>query len=97
MKAKLARAVILQLESDQEASCRRSSLVGRAGRADGCVMAAEEDGEAVEEMAGAAGAVAAEEDEVTVAEEVVAEDVEEDAEEVETRVTNFQVESGVAV
>ena len=72
--------------------------MGRAGRADGCVMAAEEDGEAVEEMAGAAGAVAEEEDEVVeVVEEVVAEDVEEDAEEVETRVTNFQVESGVAV
>lgn len=71
MKAKLARAVIRQLELDQEASCRRSSLVGRAGRA--------------------------EEDDVTVAEEVVAEDVEEDAEDVETRETNFQVESGVAV
>lgn len=39
----------------------------------------------------------AEEDDVTVAEEVVAEDVEEDAEDVETRETNFQVESGVAV
>lgn len=77
MKAKLARAVIRQLELDQEASCRRSSFVGRAG-------CSEEDGEAVEEMAGVAGAV-------------VAEDVERGAEDVEMRETNFQVESGVAV
>ena len=77
MKAKLARAVIRQLELDQEASWRRSSFVGRADRA-------EEDGEAVEEMAGVAGAV-------------VAEDVERGAEDVETRETNFQLESGVAV
>lgn len=81
MKAKLARAVIRQLELDQEASCRRSSFVGRAGRAE------EDDVAGVDEVAGIAGAVAAEKDEV----------VERGAEDVETRETNFQVESGVAV
>ena len=65
MKAKLARAVILQWESDQEASWRRSSFVEMAGRA-------EEDEAGVTNVNEVAGTVAAEEDEVV---EVV-EDVE---------------------
>lgn len=82
MKAKLARAVILQWESDQEASWRRSSFVEMAGRAEEDEVAVAD----VNEVAGVVGTVAAEEDEVV---EVV--------EDVEMRETNFQVESGVAV